>query len=112
MHTTHDYRNNKKKDEPELWIIHNGDWSGECYVRWTIAGKNKAFTYDWTVDGDVLLSGIVLGTPVARLLDKTGELISDDNPVSPVPTWVIGRAVALAVHTTLIRNIETYLGDL
>lgn len=96
MHTTHDYRNNEKPDSPKLWIIHNSDWSGICYVTWTIKGREKEFTYTWNVDGDMLLSGVIMGTQV-------------DNTAAPVPIWVIGRAVALAVHTMLIKNIISYM---
>lgn len=94
MHTSPDYITK----EPELWVIHNSDFSGEAFVGWTIKGADKEFTYQWRVpNGKDLLTGNLIGTPL------------EDNTAAPVPTWVVARAVATALRHQLLRQIVGYV---
>jgi len=97
-HTTRDYVNG----DPELWIIHNGDWSGECEVRWKVDGK----TYEWKVDGDELLTGNIQGAgPFYTEFDN-------DKKLGQIPPCIVGRAVQLAVRTVLNRKVVSFVESL
>jgi hypothetical protein len=100
-HTTYDYVNG----DPRLWIIHNGDWSGECEVRWTWFDDGQEQTLEWKVDGEELLTGNIQSASFFTLFDN-------DKKMGQVPLWVVGRAVQLAVRTILSRKVVSFVENL
>jgi hypothetical protein len=104
MHTSKDYIT---KEGPKLWIHHNSDFSGECYVNWEIkAGEGHGlFTFEWKVSGEELLTGNFKGT---QLFTKNNE----SKPEGEVPHWVMGRAVATALRVHLTRQMVSFVEQL
>jgi len=104
MRTSPDYIN-KGPNDPELWVIHNTDFSGVAYVGWTIKGSDQEFSYEWEVsNGKDLLSGNLVGTQFCRN--------RDDGKALEVPRWVIGRAVQVAVRHQLTRQMVNFVESL
>lgn len=98
MHTTPDHTTKARdKDAPELWIIHNVDFSGPTFVCW----KVNDMTYQWELkDGTKLLTGMIVDEDLF------------DQFAAPVPTWVVGRAVQVAVRHELVLRMESFMDEL
>ncbi len=103
MHTTKD--TNPKRGR-QLWIHHNGDWSGNAVINILLdTGDPTLIAGAWTVDAAKLLGGRLNPEHVH------GQLDSDLNALIPVD--VLLRATALAVVTfcreALAPTLETAL---
>lgn len=94
MHTT-EYK--IKGSAARVWVIHNSDFSGETFVGWSV--QDDAPKFEWTLtEGRHLLSGNFMGA----------QLYKHDGESQPVPHWVIGRAVAIAVRRYITSKVISH----